>query len=152
MDEWHANPFDLSQPQLHTLPSGVAASYTFFQDLYRCNESNTFLGKCINDSRKWIGKRFTCRPKKSQWIRQESRSGENRKTKSFCRLPLDEDSLRQHIGYTNYKAYLMRNLSLYNHPIPISNLQWLDDRKLGVPALPVNLKSHAANHSNDYAD
>ena len=49
MDEWHANPFDLSQPQLHTLPSGVAASYTFFQDLYRCNESNTFLEKYINE-------------------------------------------------------------------------------------------------------
>ena len=49
MDECHANPFDLSQPQLHTLPSGVAASYTFFQDLYRCNESNTFLEKCMNE-------------------------------------------------------------------------------------------------------
>ena len=69
MDEGHANPFDLSQPQLHTLPSGVAASYTFFQDLYRCNESNTFLEKCINEEN-GIGKRFTCRPKKTKSMNQ----------------------------------------------------------------------------------
>ena len=47
MDEWDPNPFYL--PQLRTLQSGVPASYKLCHDLNRCNKSNTFLGKCMNE-------------------------------------------------------------------------------------------------------
>ena len=45
----------------------------------------------------------------------------SQKKKNFCRLPPDEDCLRQHITRANYLAYLQRNPLLMNHPSPIGN-------------------------------
>ena len=43
----------------------------------------------------------------------------SQKKKSFCRLPPDEDCLRNHVKRANYLAYLLRNPSLKDHPSPL---------------------------------
>ena len=82
---------------------------------------------------------------------------EETEKQEHCHLPPDEDSLRLHIRCTNYIAYLMRNPSLYNRPSQIGNRCMLENWvcrpiKYLKPAIPVNPKNHAANHSSDYAD
>ena len=64
----------------------------------------------------------------------ESRANKwrNQKNKSFCRLPPDEDSLRQILKRANYTAYLALNPKLKDHPNPIGN-GWLVENNLCRP-------------------
>ena len=45
----------------------------------------------------------------------------SQKKKSLCRLPPDEDALRQQLARANYIAYLLRNPQFKDHPTPIGN-------------------------------
>ena len=66
------------------------------------------------------------------------------KNKSFIRLPPDADSLRQHCLRANYLAYLVRDPSMKNHPLPLGHgWELVGGRCRPVrytrPALPMHL-------------
>ena len=69
----------------------------------------------------------------------ESRANKWRgqKDKSFCRLPPDEDSLRQKLKRANYTAYLALNPKLKEHPDPVGN-GWLVENSLCRPKKYLN--------------
>ena len=66
------------------------------------------------------------------------------KSKSFARLPPDEDSLRQHCLRANYLAYLVRHPTIKQHPSPLEHGWVLIDGhcrpvRHTLPALPTHL-------------
>ena len=43
----------------------------------------------------------------------------SQKSKSFCRLPPDQDALNHHIERANYLSYLFQHMHVKQHPSPI---------------------------------
>ena len=43
----------------------------------------------------------------------------SQKSKSFCRLPPDQDALNHHIERANYLSYLFKHMHVKQHPSPI---------------------------------
>ena len=95
--------------------------------------------------------RNTCEAHTTKW--------KSKKAKNFSSLPPDEDSLRQHIKWANYLAYLIRHPSIKAHPSPVGH-GWAIINGLcrpvrcTKPALPNYLTSHTETkdteqHSSD---
>ena len=63
---------------------------------------------------------------------------QSKKNKSFCTLPPDEDSLRNHIERCNYLAYIIMNPCLKNHPSPLGK-GWELDKGVCKPQKYENL-------------
>ena len=79
----------------------------------------------------------------------------SQKKKSFCRLPPDEDTMRNHIKRANYLAYLIKNSSLRDHPSPIDQGWELVNRickplRYCKPALPDHLSGNDPDNLSEH--